>query len=146
MHRSRIEGGFSLIELLIVTGIAAMLMMFAAEGFVAAATRSQARAVTVEIGGILRTARQAALTERHPVQITFDAAGTKLHVVGAEPYGLGLYDFSGTGVSIGSITGGPLVTFYPSGRSASPTTIQVMSRHRDTWRITVSLTGRVNLS
>jgi len=144
MRTRRTEHGFTLIEVLVVTTIAAMLMIFAAEGFVAAATRSQARAVTVDIAGVLRTARQAALVNRRPVQITFD--GTKLDVVGGESHGLGSYDFARTGVVIESISGGPIVTFYPSGRSASPTTIRVMSRHHDVWRITVTLTGRVNLS
>ncbi|MBI3604217.1 MAG: GspH/FimT family protein, partial [Nitrospirae bacterium] len=62
-----------------------------------------------------------------------DAPGTRLRQ----------YDFRKTGLVVERLSNGPSIIFYPSGRSASPTTITLESRRHEQWRLTVSLTGRI---
>jgi Tfp pilus assembly protein FimT len=137
------ERGITLPEIFITTAIAASLLLLSAEGFGAAITRTHGRAVSVELGGILRSARHAAMMERRTVQVSVDANGGGVDVTGAEAFGLRRYEFGSKGVTVESISGGSTVTFYPSGRSASPTTILLANGRHERWRITVGMTGRV---
>jgi len=49
-------------------------------------------------------------------------------------------------VAFERLPSGPSVIFYPSGRTATPTTIILRNSRQEQWKITVSLTGRVSLS
>jgi len=143
MKRWRSERGATLIEVAVATAIAAFLLLLSAEGFGAAMTRTQGRSAAAELSGVLRTARHAAMMQRQPVQVAFSADGTTVTVAGAERFGLSQYDLGTKAVHVESLSGGRTVTFYPSGRSASPTTIQLTNTSADRWRITVAMTGRI---
>jgi Tfp pilus assembly protein FimT len=135
----------TLIEIAVATAIAAFLLLLSAEGFGAAMTRTQGRSAAAELSGVLRTARHAAMMQRHPVQVAFAADDTTVTVTGAELFGLGRYDLGTKAVHVDSLSGGRTITFYPSGRSASPTTIQLANASADRWRITVAMTGRITI-
>jgi type IV fimbrial biogenesis protein FimT len=48
------------------------------------------------------------------------------------------------GIMIVQSSAGPVVTFYPSGRSATGTTITLRNQQRETRTVTVSVTGQVS--
>jgi hypothetical protein len=55
------------------------------------------------------------------------------------------YRFGGTGIHLDGLSNGGSVIFYPSGRSATPTTITFKTGSGEQWRITVSITGRISI-
>jgi hypothetical protein len=93
---------------------------------------------------MLRNAHHAAMVSRQPIQVVFDPAGIVEAGNGAASSAR-RYDLRLQNVKLVSMTGAPVVTFYPSGRSASGTTITLANARGDQWRITVGLTGRVVL-
>ena len=73
---------------------------------------------------------------RHTITLRrADAEGT-LHV----------YQYADKGVVVEEPTAGPELLFYPSGRSATPTTIRVRDSQGRESTFTVSITGRVSVS
>jgi type IV fimbrial biogenesis protein FimT len=53
------------------------------------------------------------------------------------------FDLRGRGVSIDGAAQGIKVWFYPSGRTASATTLTLRGDSQNVWRLTVSMAGRV---
>lgn len=141
------EQGWSLTELLTVLAIMGILAGLAWPSYQTIAARVQARSATSEIASELRLARQLAMARRERLRVIFDREGRtiSLRCTGAENI-LHVYHYADKGVVVEEPTAGHELLFYPSGRSATPTTIRVRdSRGRET-TFTVSITGRVSTS
>jgi type IV fimbrial biogenesis protein FimT len=142
------EQGWTLTELLIVLAILGIMSMLAGPSYHAVVARAQARSVTAEIASELRLARQLAMARRECLRVTFDREGrtVTLRRVDAEDI-LHVYQYADKGgVVVDEPTAGPELLFYPSGRSASPTTIRVRDSQGREITFTVSITGRVSVS
>lgn len=141
------ERGASLPEVSMVVGIFGLVMVFAGEGFVAAASRHRERSVVTEIAAELRAARHTALERRQRVRVVFEAPAVHLRMELPEESNRVFREssYGGKGVILESLSNGPAVTFFPSGRSASPTTITFQGTSQERWKITVSLTGRISI-
>lgn len=139
------ERGASVVELIMAMGLVGLMLAFAGEGFVAAASQQQGHAVTAELAAELRAARYLSMTRRERVRVRFEPGGATVVTERADAPGTRLrqYDFRKTGLVVERLSNGPSVVFYPSGRAASPTTITLESHRHEQWRLTVSLTGRV---
>ena len=141
------ERGGSMIELMMVLGIIGMVTMFAGEGFVSAAADKQRQAVTQEVAAELRAARFLAMTQRHAVRVIFE---TEEHRVLTEWADLPdsvfrRYEYATKPLRITRLSAGPSVVFYPSGRSATATTITMHDRKGAYSAMMVSLTGRITI-
>jgi len=141
------EQGWSLTELLTVLAIMGILAALAWPSYQTAAARVQARSATSEIASELRLARQLAMARREPLRVIFDREGRtiSLRCAGAEAI-LHVYHYADKGVVVDEPTAGPELLFYPSGRSATPTTIRVRDSQGRETTFTVSITGRVSTS
>ena len=141
------EQGWSLTELLIVLAIMGVMGLLAGPSFQAVIARSQARSVTVEIASELRFARQLAMARRERLRVIFDRDNRTITLRRADAEGvLHVYQYEEKGVIVEEPTAGPELVFYPSGRSATPTTIRVQDRQGRETTFTVSITGRVSVS
>jgi len=140
------QKGMTLVELTAVMAIVGILVCLS-DGLVSAATRYQARAVRTELAAELRAARHLAMTQREKVRVVFEPSLPRIRTeLVAAPYTiLRTYSFGGSGVTVESVSSGPAVTFYPSGRSATPTTVTLQHSRGGRWRMTVTITGRVNV-
>ena len=122
--------------------------MLTGESFLGPTLRTNLRVVRAEVASELRMAHALALHKKKPIQVLFDPSGKNIRMEEGNGTGILLnsYDFSPSGVEVESLSNGQTVTFYPNGRTASPTTIVFLSV-RDDHRLslTVSLVGRVNL-
>ena len=140
-HRGR-----TLLELVAVMAIVGVLVSLGT-GLGSAATRQRSRAVRTEVAAELRTARHLAMTGREKIRVVFDKATSEMKSERADEGRtlLRRYGFAGTGTRLESLSNGSSVVFYPSGRSATPTTITLRASTGEQWRITVSITGRVSI-
>jgi type IV fimbrial biogenesis protein FimT len=110
-------------------------------------TRVQARSATIEIASELRFARQLAMARRERLRVIFDREGHTITLRRADVEGiLHVYRYADKGVVVEEPTAGPELTFYPSGRSATPTTIRVRDSQGRETTFTVNITGRVSIS
>jgi type IV fimbrial biogenesis protein FimT len=141
------ERGASLIELMVVLVIIGIMVAYAGEGFVAAAAKEQRHAVSEEVATELRAARALALTRRQAVRVVFHLEERTVDSEWANAPGsiIRHYDFRRRGATIEGLSNGPNVVFYPSGRSATPTTVRFRNHQGQQWMLTVSLTGRVTI-
>lgn len=139
------QHGRTLIELMTVLAIVGVLVCLS-DGFVSAATRYQAKAVRADVAAELRAARHLAMSGREKVRVVFDSSMSHLRteLVDAPHSVLRSYSFSGKDITVQALSNGPSVTFYPSGRTATPNTVTFVNRQGERWRMTVSITGRVN--
>ena len=140
-HRGR-----TLLELIVVMTIVGVLVSLGA-GLSSATTRQRSRAVRTAVAAELRTARHLAMTGREKIQVVFDAEASELRSERTDEARtlLRRYRFGGTGIHLDGLSNGSSVVFYPSGRSATPTTITFKTVSGEQWRITVSITGRVSI-
>jgi type IV fimbrial biogenesis protein FimT len=141
------EQGWSLTEVLTVLAITGLLAALAWPSYQTMAARVQARSATSEIASELRLARQLAMARRERLRVIFDQEGRTISLrrVGAEAI-LHVYHYADKGVVLEEPTAGPELLFYPSGRSATPTTIRVRDSQGRETTFTVSITGRVSIS
>lgn len=139
------QRGVTLIELVTVLAIAGVLVCLS-DGFVSAATRYRAKAVRTDLAAELRAARHLAITGREKVRVVFDASSPHIRteLVDAPHSVLRSYGFSGKDIAVETFSNGPSITFYSSGRTATPNTVTFVNSRGERWRITVSITGRVN--
>ncbi len=139
------ERGVSLIELCVVLAMIGILCAVAVPGWGALAARHQHRAVVMEIASELRMARQLAMARHERIRVVVNADQSSLRTecveCGAIP--LRWYYFAQRGTVIESMTTKPEITFHPSGRSATATTITLSDPRQGRQALTVSLTGRV---
>jgi type IV fimbrial biogenesis protein FimT len=141
------EQGWSLTELLIVLALLGIMSVLAGPSYQTLAARVQARSATVEIASELRLARQLAMARRERLRVTFDRDHRTIIIRRADVEGtLHVHQYADKGVVVEEPTAGPELLFYPSGRSATPTTIRVRDRQGRETIFTVSITGRVSIS
>jgi type IV fimbrial biogenesis protein FimT len=140
------NGGRTLLELVVIMTIVGFLVSLGA-GLGSAATRQRSRAVRTEVAAELRTARHLAMTGREKIRVVFDMEASELRSerTDEDRTVLRRYRFGGTGIHFDGLSNGSSVVFYPSGRSATPTTITFGTVSGEQWRITVSITGRISL-
>ncbi|TAJ31442.1 MAG: hypothetical protein EPO64_02415, partial [Nitrospirae bacterium] len=65
------ERGASVVELILAMGLVGLMLAFAGEGFVAAASQQQGHAVTAELAAELRAARYLSMMRRERVRVRF---------------------------------------------------------------------------
>lgn len=138
--------GKSLAELMVVAGILAMVSLMGIPNYLRLNSQTQLRCITEEIASDLRLARQLALTSRDRVRIVIDTEEQQLvtqFVNGNATHHV--YYYGGKGLTIEEPSAGWDIQFQPSGRSATPTTIQLHNREGQTQTLTVSITGRVSI-
>ena len=141
------EQGWSLTELLTVLAIMGILAVLAWPSYQTIAARVQARSATSEIASELRLARQQAMARRERLRVIFDREGRTISLrLGDDEAILHVYHYADKGVVVEEPTAGPELLFYPSGRSATPTTIRVRDSQGRETTFTVSITGRVSTS
>lgn len=141
------ERGGSMIEMMMVLGIIGMVTMFVGEGFVSAAGDKQRQATIQEVAAELRAARFLAMTQRYAVRVVFHTDEHRVLTEWADSPGsvFRRYDYATKNLRITRLSAGPSVVFYPSGRSATPTTITMHDRKGAYSAMTVSLTGRITI-
>lgn len=141
------EWGTSVLEVIVVLGIVAVMALVTGEAFMGATTTNQLGAVQKNVSRELRIARQWAVIRREAIAVTFVVGGSYTHTAIHRHNGRPLrrYDFSDKGVVVKSLSNGRQVVFYPSGRTATPTTIIVQGRRGNQVSLTVSFTGRVTV-
>lgn len=140
------QDGKTLAELMVVAGILAMVSLIAVPHYLGLNSRTQLRCVTEEIASDLRLGRQLALTNRNRVRIVIDTEQQRLItqlVNGNATHHV--YQYGGKGLIIEEPSAGWDIQFQPSGRTASPTTIQLHNKEGQTQTLTVSITGRVSI-
>ena len=147
MASSMGEPGAGLVEILIVLTIIAFATAVLGGGFGRAASRQRAWSVVTAVAGDLRVARREAIRRRAPVRVVLAPSlpqlSFELPTEGNRLLRRSVYESHG--VQIGGLSNGPSVTFFPSGRSATPTTIRFRSLHGEQKEMTVSITGRVTI-
>lgn len=141
------EHGASLTEMLTVMVILALVAALAGPSYRATIARAQARSVAAEIASELRLTRQLAMSRRERLLVQFDRSRQSLTFMRADSGDvLDEYHYADKGVVLDVPSAGPNVLFYPSGRSATATTIAILDHMGRRITLTVSITGRVSLS
>ncbi|MFM8552290.1 MAG: Tfp pilus assembly protein FimT/FimU [Nitrospiraceae bacterium] len=140
------ERGASLVELVVVMGLAGLLAGLVGVTAAAAAARYQGKATATELAMELRAARYLALVRRERVRVVFEPERMRIRTEPADRPNETIreYDYRGKGLVFERVPGGQSLVFYPSGRSATPSTIIFRNRQMERWQLTVSLTGRVS--
>ncbi|MCS6896474.1 MAG: GspH/FimT family protein [Nitrospira sp.] len=140
------QEGKTLLELLIGLLILGILSTLAGPSLLPLYSRIQLQAVTMEIASELRLARQLAAAHRDRVRVTFvrDRALLEVRLLrGSAVHHL--YHYGEKGVTIDEPSGGDQIVFYPTGRTATATTIRVRSKEGRIREVTVGFNGRVNV-
>jgi type IV fimbrial biogenesis protein FimT len=148
MQMAMTETGKTLIELIMVLGVVSLTTALGAEGLLSVIPRSERQAATAELSVELRRAHQLAIARRDRIRVVFDSALQVMRVERAEDPQVVLqqYDYSRRNIASIQISKGASITFYPSGRSATPATIRLITRRGEMAQITVSITGKVTWS
>lgn len=141
------ERGVTLVELLVLIGILALAAALAGQGFVEAATKQKGKVMRAELAAELRAARHLAMTRRERIQVVFDQQVMQIRTEPVDHPGIVLrrYDYHGKGMIVEELSNGTSVIFYPSGRTATPTTITLTNAAQERWKVTVSITGRISI-
>jgi type IV fimbrial biogenesis protein FimT len=141
------ERGVGLVEIMIVTALAALTLVIGGGGFIVAAAKQRGKVVTTELAAELRAARHLALINQQRVRVVFRPETSEIKTELADTPGriIRRFDFRDRRVVVESLSNGPAITFYPSGRTATPTTITLRDAEQDRWQMTVSLTGRISI-
>jgi type IV fimbrial biogenesis protein FimT len=142
------QEGYTLMELMVVTAVIGIVSALAVPNFSALNSRMQLHWAAEEIASELRLARQLAITHRDRVRITFDLEQQALlaqFVNGAGETMHRVYRYGDKGIAVEEPSTGPEIVFYPSGRSATATTIHLRGKEGQTQTLTIGITGRVSI-
>ncbi|HJU06313.1 MAG TPA: GspH/FimT family pseudopilin [Nitrospiraceae bacterium] len=141
------ERGVSLTEIMLALAVIGLMLVIGGEGFVAAAARQQGKIVTTELAAELRAARHIAMIRRERVRVVFRPETSSIwsECVDRPEDVIRQFNFADRKVVVESLSNGPSVTFYPSGRTATPTTITLRNAQQERSQLTVSLTGRISI-
>jgi type IV fimbrial biogenesis protein FimT len=142
------QEGHTFMELMMVLVISGIISILAIPNLRTLNSGVQIHSATEEIASELRLARQLAITHRDRVRITFDIEQQTLvaqFVIGSEARLHHVYGYADKGVAIDEPSAGPEILFYPSGRSATATTIHLHNKEGQTQTVTVGITGRVSI-
>lgn len=140
------QQGKTLLEMIIALTVLGIVSALAGPHLIHLHAQVQLHAVTTEIASELRLARQLATTHRDRVVVTFMREREILEIRFLQRAIVHhLYHYRGKGVTIDEPTGGDQVVFYPSGRTASATTVRVRGHEGRTKEVTVAFNGRVNI-
>ncbi|MFO0698664.1 MAG: GspH/FimT family pseudopilin [Nitrospira sp.] len=140
------QEGKTLTELLVVVGIVGILASMALPNFISLSAQTEVRCAAEEIASELRLAKQLALTNRDRVRILIDLDQREL-ITQFVRSGLThhVYQYRDKHLVIDEPSAGPEILFYPSGRSATATTIHLRTQEGQSQKLTVSITGRVTI-
>jgi type IV fimbrial biogenesis protein FimT len=141
------QRGASFMEIMVVLGLMGLVGAMVGESFLATADRQQSRAAVAEVAAELRAARQLAIVRREPVRVRVGSAVPALIIEPADTPGLIVrrYDYGQKGVALEGSVRTKGILFYPSGRTATPSTVTIRNAKQEEWRLTVSLLGRVSV-
>jgi type IV fimbrial biogenesis protein FimT len=142
------DKGTTLIELMFVLGVVSLTTALGAEAFLSVIPRSERQAATAELAVEVRAAHQFAISRRDRIRVVFDSGLQIMRIERVDdPHAvLRQYDYSRRHIASIELSRGTSIIFYPSGRSASPATIRLLTHHGETSQITVSITGKVTWS
>jgi type IV fimbrial biogenesis protein FimT len=136
----------SLAELTVVMAIMAIVLVMGGGALSGILGREQTQTALADLAGHLRYARHLAMTQHEPVRVLLDADRGIVSIMKSSSPGRPEAELrlSEKGIMIVQSSAGPVVTFYPSGRSATGTTITLRNQQRETRTVTVSVTGQVS--
>jgi prepilin-type N-terminal cleavage/methylation domain-containing protein len=140
------EQGMTMVEMVIVLAMTAVFSVFMGTGLQAMADRVYLDAAVAELVGDLRYARSMAVREEQLVQVAVDSGQPAVTLFRASDPGQPVAparNLMSRGVRAIRSTGGNLLSFYPRGTSATPTTLTLEDRRGIQRVVTVSLTGIV---
>ncbi len=144
--RLRQEYGMTMAEMVIVLAITAALSLFMGTELQAMADRVYLNTAVAEVVGDLRFAREMALREGQAIQVAVDTEQPGVTLFrssdSARPVAP-TRNLKNRGIRMIRSSGGRLLSFYPRGTSATPTTLTLEGRRGDQRVVTVSLTGIV---
>ena len=145
--RRRHEDGFTLPEVVVTLAVIGLIVALGVEGLGGMVARAQGRAAATEVAGELRAARSYATARRETVRVMFEMDRAIVRTELLEPPGRVLreLDLKERNVVLENLSAGSAVLFYPTGRTATPTTITLKNRRDERWRLTVTITGRVTI-
>lgn len=120
----RLDGGFTLTELVVTIAIAAILTTLAIPSFNNIIATEHAKAAASELYTSLFTARSEAIRLDQQVKMTQGSSGWQSGWTTAAAVSATIVDTHGamTGVTLQEGSGATAVTYYPSGRLAPSTT------------------------
>lgn len=142
------SGGFTLVELLVVVGIAAVLAAIALPNALGITESGKLQAATSMLAGKLNEARMSALKRNRSVWLQVDASAGRVQIRAAAGGG-GSEDIGAPGLlpsGVGFVDPAPTITFDSMGRptNAPPRTLTVeVARSRARRSVTVSAAGTV---
>lgn len=140
------QQGKTMAELMIVTALVGIVTALAVPNLFLLQSRMDVYSMTQEIASELRLARQLAITHRDRIRVVFDL---DQQVIVARPVNgqttSRAYRYGGKGIQIDEPSAGSEILFHPSGRSATPTTIQLRGKDGHVHKLTVGITGRVSI-
>jgi prepilin-type N-terminal cleavage/methylation domain-containing protein len=140
------EQGMTMVEMVIVLAMTAVFSLFMGTGLQSMADRIYLDTAVAELIGDLRYARSMAVREEETVQVAVDSGQPGVTLFRASAPGQPVAptrNLMNRGIRVIRSTGGSLLSFYPRGTSATPTTLTLEDRRGGQRVVTVSLTGIV---
>ncbi|MCP9455975.1 MAG: GspH/FimT family protein [Nitrospira sp.] len=146
MTQKGAQEGHTFLELLTVLVVLGILSALAGPSLASLQAQVQLQAVTTELASELRLARQLAVTRRDRVLVTLMREQQMVEVRLLQEHAAHhWYRYGQKRVTIDRPTNGDQIVFYPSGRTATATTIRLHGRDGRMRTITVGLNGRVRI-
>ncbi len=141
------QRGATLVELLVGVAVMAIVAGMGVGSLMDLLVKSRGRVAAVEIAGELRAARHEALMRGERIRAVFDQTRGRMQIeqAAAPRRVIHAYNFADRGVVVERLSNGPAVEFFPSGRTATPTTIILRVSETERWQLTVGLTGKVTV-
>ncbi|MFO0775483.1 MAG: GspH/FimT family pseudopilin [Nitrospiraceae bacterium] len=145
-HRSQV--GYTLLESMVSLTIMGILVALSSPAFGSLLAQYKEQAAIAELASELRMARMIAIAQHQRVDVRVADQRRKVVVVAsnAPDAPMRRYQLPPTGVTIDAWPSKGAISFFASGRSASPTRIVLKGANGRQRTITVSLVGRVTVS